>query len=64
MTYSKGIKALRLKMLLTQTELSDKLGVAFATVNRWEKGHHELTMKEKRKLAPMFRQHGIKIKTR
>ena len=61
MTYSEGIKALRLKMLLTQTELADKLGVAFATVNRWEKGHHEPTMKEKRKLAPMFRKHGIKV---
>ena len=61
MTYSEGIKALRLKMLLTQAELADKLGVAFATVNRWEKGHHEPTMKQKRKLAPMFRRHGIKV---
>lgn len=61
MTYSEGIKALRLKMLLTQTELADKLGVAFATVNRWEKGHHEPTMKEKRKLAPMFKKYGIKV---
>ena len=61
MTYSEGIKALRLKMLLTQTELADKLGVAFATVNRWERGHHEPTMKEKRKLAPMFKKHGIKV---
>ena len=61
MTYSEGIKALRLKLLLTQTELADKLGVAFATVNRWERGHHEPTMKEKRKLAPMFRKHGIKV---
>ena len=61
MTYSEGIKALRLKLLLTQTELADKLGVAFATVNRWEKGHHEPTMKQKRKLAPMFRKHGIKV---
>ena len=61
MTYSEGIKALRLKLLLTQTELADKLGVAFATVNRWEKGLHEPTMKQKRQLAPMFRKHGIKV---
>lgn len=61
MTYSEGIKALRMKMLLTQTELADQLGVAFATVNRWERGHHEPTMKEKRKLAPMFKKHGIKV---
>ena len=61
MTYSEGVKALRMKMLLTQTEFAEKLGVAFATVNRWEKGHHEPTMKEKRKLAPMFRKHGIVV---
>ena len=61
MTYSEGIKALRLKMLLTQTELADKLGVAFATVNRWERGHHEPTMKEKRKLALMFKKNGIEV---
>lgn len=29
MTYSEGIKALHLKMLLTQTELPDNLALAF-----------------------------------
>ena len=61
MTYSEGIKALRLKMLLTQTELAEKLDVAFATVNRWERGHHVPTMKEKRKLAPIFKKYRIEV---
>lgn len=34
MTYSEAIKLLRKKMLLTQTEFADKLGISFATVNR------------------------------
>lgn len=32
------IKALRLALGLTQVELANRLGVRFATVNRWENG--------------------------
>ena len=60
MTYSEGILYLRKKMLLTQAELAETLGVSFATVNRWENGEHEPTMKMKRKLAPLFRKNGIR----
>lgn len=34
MNYSAAIKALRKKMLVTQSELADILGVSFASVNR------------------------------
>ena len=61
MTYSEGIRELRMKMLITQSELAELLGVAFATVNRWEKGHHVPTMKEKRKLAKYFRKYRIQV---
>ena len=61
MTYSEGILCLRKKMLLTQTELAEKLGGSFSTVNRWENGEHQPTMKLKRKLAPLFRKHGIVV---
>jgi DNA-binding transcriptional regulator YiaG len=37
MTYSEGLKILRKKMLVTQTELAEILSVSFASVNRWEK---------------------------
>ena len=59
MTYPEAIKKLRNKMLLTQTEFADLLGVKFGTVNRWEAGAFEPTMKTKRKLARLFKEHGI-----
>jgi DNA-binding XRE family transcriptional regulator len=61
MTYAEAVKTLRKKMLLTQTEMAEKLGVAFISINRWEKGHCEPTMKAKRKLALLFNKYGIKI---
>lgn len=51
--YSKDIKKLREKMLLTQEEFAKKIGVSFETVNRWENGKHEPTIKAKRKIVQM-----------
>ena len=62
MTYAEAIKKLRSKMLLTQMEFADYLGVSFASINRWETGRFEPTMKIKRKLAPLFNDHGIEVK--
>ena len=61
MTYAEAIKKLRSKMLLTQMEFADYLGVSFASINRWEKARFEPTMKIKRKLAPLFKEHGIEV---
>lgn len=61
MTYAEAIKKLRSKMLLTQMEFAEYLGVSFASINRWETGRFEPTMKIKRKLAPLFKEHGINI---
>jgi DNA-binding XRE family transcriptional regulator len=54
MTYSEAIKKLRRKMILTQAELAHLLNVSFGTVNRWESGKFEPTIKVKRKLQPLF----------
>lgn len=59
MNWSKIIKAIRTKMFITQTELAEKIDVSFASVNRWEQGHHEPTMKAKRKLAQICCEIGI-----
>lgn len=59
MNYSKMLKKYREKVLLTQTELAEKLGVSFASVNRWENGLFEPTMKVKRKLRELFKEAGI-----
>ena len=54
------IKEYRDKVLLTQVELAEKLGVSYASVNRWEKGTFEPTMKIRRKLKKLFEEAGIK----
>lgn len=53
MNWSKIIKDLRNKMLLSQTELANLLGVSFASINRWENGHNEPTIKIKRKIKEL-----------
>ena len=50
MNYSGDLKKLREKMLLTQSEFGQLIGVSFETVNRWENGKHVPTMKAKRKI--------------
>ena len=61
MTYAEAIKKLRSKMLLTQMEFADYLGVSFASINSWATGIFEPTMKIKRKLAPYFDKYGIEV---
>ncbi len=59
MDWPKIIKTIRDRLFITQTELAEKIDVSFASVNRWEQGHHEPTMKAKRKLAEICRELGI-----
>lgn len=58
--YSKVIKELRNKMTLSQVEFAQLLGVSFASVNRWETGKHEPTIKIKRKIKALMREYGVK----
>jgi len=46
-------------MILTQTELADLLEVSFSSVNRWENGKYEPTIKVKRKLSELFKEYEI-----
>jgi len=61
MNYAKIIKKLRDKLILTQTEFAEILGVSFTTVSRWEKGIHEPTMKVKRKIVELCKDNNIEI---
>ena len=38
MEIGQKIKAVRLKLHMSQTEIAELFGVSFATVNRWENG--------------------------
>lgn len=62
MTYAQKIKKLREVLLLTQQELADLLGVSIVTVNRWETGKFEPTIKIKRKLVELFKINNLKFK--
>lgn len=59
--YKTIIITLRNKLILTQEEFAKLLGVSFASVNRWEMGHHEPTIKSKRKIIVLCKKHKIKI---
>lgn len=59
MDYSVIVKRIRETLLITQVELAEQLDVSFATVNLWEKGHHEPTITQKRKLRDFCKNHDI-----
>lgn len=54
MSFSYDTKKLREKMMVSQKELANLLGVSFETVNRWENGHHQPTYKYKRKIKKLY----------
>ena len=47
MEYQKIIKNLRTKLVLSQQEFAELLGVSFTSVNRWGNRKHEPTIKKK-----------------
>ncbi len=57
--YSKKIKEIREELLISQSDLAKMLGVSFATVNRWENGHHEPTLSAKRALKSICKKNHI-----
>lgn len=61
--YQKLIRQLRGKLILTQEEFAKLLGVSFASVNRWERGHHEPTTKAKRKIIELCRKNKVELIT-
>jgi len=60
MEYSDKIKSLREKMFVSQKELADILGVSFVSVNRWETGKFNPTIKAKKKLNELFIRYDIR----
>jgi transcriptional regulator with XRE-family HTH domain len=60
MDYSKSIKELRKKLIVSQAELAKMLGCSFASVNRWENGLHEPTYKMKRRIVELCKKNKIK----
>ena len=61
MSYAEAIKDLRKRLILSQAELAKLLGVSIQSINRWETGKHEPTIKIKRKLVSYFEKYGIEV---
>ncbi len=61
MDYAKTIKKLREAMVLSQEEFAEKLGVSFATVNRWENGHHDPTYKARRVILKLCAKYKVEV---
>ena len=59
MDYPKLLKEYREKMFLSQEDLAQKMGISYVTVNRWENGKFEPTIKMKKKLHNMFKKAGL-----
>ena len=59
--YAYIIKKLRTKLILSQTEFAYLLGTTFGTVNRWESGKHEPTIKMKRKIVQLCVENDVKL---
>ena len=55
MNYPEMLKQYRAKMFLSQNDLAKKIGVSVVTVNRWENGHFEPTIRCKRELNKLFK---------
>ena len=53
MDYQRLVKELRVKLILSQQEFANLLNVSFASINRWETGKHEPTIKAKRKIVEL-----------
>jgi DNA-binding XRE family transcriptional regulator len=61
MNYQRLVKQLRVKLILSQQEFAELLNVSFASINRWETGKHEPTIKVKRKIVELCKINGINL---
>lgn len=61
MNYKKLVKEIREKLIITQEELAALLEVSFASINRWETGKHEPTVKVKRKIVELCKKNNIDL---
>lgn len=59
MDWSRLLKDLRSKLLLSQEEMAELLGVSFASINRWENKHHEPTIKVKRLIKELCKKNKL-----
>ena len=60
--YQKAVKDLRDKLIITQAEFAKKLGVSFASINRWENGLNRPTTSARKQIAELCKENNIELK--
>lgn len=61
MEFKDKVKYARKKLYLSQEMMAKELGVAFATVNRWESGRCEPNYRSQRAFADFCKSNGFDI---
>lgn len=61
MNYANLIKKIRNKLILSQMELAEILGVNYTSISRWEQGLHEPTIKYKRRIVEFCINNNIDV---
>lgn len=61
MEFKYKILKVRETLFISQAVLAKKLGVSFATVNRWEKGHTEPNLITKAKFEQFCKENNIRF---
>lgn len=59
MTFSEQVKSVRAKLLLSQEQLADKLGVSYVTISRWETKETEPSFLTRAKFNKFCEENGI-----
>ena len=63
MEFREKVKAVRKKLYLSQEMMAKELGVAFATVNRWESGRCKPNYGAQKAFAEFCKAHSIDVDT-
>lgn len=61
MDFAEKIKLVRLELKLSQEELAHRLGVSFATINRWENDAYNPSRLAKKAFEDFCKENSIKF---
>jgi putative transcriptional regulator len=59
MTFGEKVKAVRLKLFLSQQAMAKKLNVSFSAVNRWERERAKPNFKAQSEFDKLCKEHDI-----
>ncbi|MBO5130371.1 MAG: helix-turn-helix transcriptional regulator [Oscillospiraceae bacterium] len=63
MTFSDQVKYVRMVLQLSQTELSERMGVSYATISRWERENRKPQLAMLGKFYSFCLRNGIELKS-